>query len=127
MTRDEWIALAERCEKATGPEREIDAAIHDAVYGGSEACGAVIRWGGGVQWIAPYTSSLDAITALIERELPEMRWLCRTNNEGGFGNLYRKATLDLSDFRAWPCYAATPALALCAAFCRACASHVPTK
>jgi hypothetical protein len=26
-TRNEWLALAERCEKATGPDREIDAAI----------------------------------------------------------------------------------------------------
>lgn len=27
MTREEWEALAVRCEKAAGPDREIDAAL----------------------------------------------------------------------------------------------------
>jgi hypothetical protein len=31
MTREEIIALAERCEKATGPDRELDAQIWVAV------------------------------------------------------------------------------------------------
>jgi hypothetical protein len=27
-TREQWLALADRCEKATGPDREIDAVLH---------------------------------------------------------------------------------------------------
>jgi hypothetical protein len=33
MTRDEWKNLAERCEKAAGPDREIDGALYDALAG----------------------------------------------------------------------------------------------
>jgi hypothetical protein len=32
MDRDELLALAERCEKATGADREVDLAIHLALY-----------------------------------------------------------------------------------------------
>jgi len=104
----EWLALAERCEAATGPDKLLDMAIRFAL-------GAPVRpWN--------YTASLDAITALIERELPEVQWLCRTDTLGGFGNLYRRRNPD----RSWPCFAFTPALALCAAFCRAMAEKVTT-
>jgi hypothetical protein len=102
-TREEWLALAERIEKATEPNREIDARI-------SVAVGAVVmrflkvtgKW---AFWTTPvepsqcaalsnvsgneddafralskytiaqrYTGSLDIITALIEREFPGHSW-----------------------------------------------------
>lgn len=34
-TESELIALAERCEAATGPDRELDLCVKAAVYGGS--------------------------------------------------------------------------------------------
>jgi hypothetical protein len=140
-TKAEWIALAERCEKATGHDRDIDARIEALVNGrlaDARAPGWTFR-AGLKPWqlssavrgefisetsrpASHYTASLDAITTLIERELPEVQWLCRPDKEGGFGNLYRRRNPD----RSWPCFAFTPALALCAAFCRAMADKVTT-
>lgn len=64
-----WLDLAERCRNATGPDREIDAAIYKAArskdFGYSEKernCPA-------------YTRYLDAIAALIEDKLPG--WMAR--------------------------------------------------
>ena len=126
-TKAEWTALAERCEKATGPDQKLDAAIELAL--GRQVEWHVVSgewnkhpvqltsWGG--EAVPDFTRSLDAITALIERELPEMQWLCRPDAKGGFGNLYPKSHFDLVDYPIWPSYAATPALALCAAFAKA--------
>ena len=122
-TKAEWLALSERCEKATGSDREIDAAMHDAVNGGSDAWEAFRKWGGGVQWIEPYTRSLDAIVALIGRgELPaawvwtlgqnihHRTWGVSINNLDSDGVPYSVC---------WGASSHAPALALCAAFCRA--------
>jgi hypothetical protein len=101
-----WLALASRCERATGPDREIDKAISKAATGDSS--------------LTPHTASLDAITALIERELPGMRWLCRSDVKGGTGIVYPKPIAGLSAATpTWAADAATPALALCAAFAKA--------
>lgn len=61
MTREQWTALARRCEAATGPDPQIDALIWNAVY----APGSELPAG------AELTASLDAIRALTERELPK--------------------------------------------------------
>lgn len=108
--RPTWLALAERCEKATGPDRMIDAEIHDAVYGGSEAWEAVRRWGGGVQWIKHRTASVDAITTLIERKLPG----CSYRSGRGEAGTYWAAIG--ADFLM---SAASEPLARCAVFCQA--------
>jgi hypothetical protein len=138
-TKAEWIALAERCEKATGPDREIDATME--AYAGKWSADDLEYVLADIETnarIDVYTRSLDAITALIERELPEMRWLCRPDKEGGFGTLYAAPeaieqgslktweTIKQESLKEWPCwaYADTPALALCAAFCRAMAEKV---
>jgi hypothetical protein len=52
-------ALLERVERASGPDRELDAAIRDALYEPAKR-GA---------W-RPYTGSLDASLALVEEMLP---------------------------------------------------------
>jgi hypothetical protein len=126
-TKAEWLALAERCEKAKGPDQSIDVWIEN--YCGIAEFIQPHTWRASIDSpergrIRPLTASLDAITALIERELPEVRWVCRTDTLGGrsFGNLYRRRNPD----RSWPCFAFTPALALCAAFCRAMAEKEPT-
>jgi len=56
-------ALIERVENATGPDRELDAAIRDALY-------EPVKRGA---W-TPFTSSLDAALALVEEKLPGTFW-----------------------------------------------------
>jgi hypothetical protein len=102
-TREEWLALAERIEKATEPNREIDArisvAVGDVVMRFLKVSGKWAFWTTPVEpnqcaslsnvsgneddafrslgnyKIAPrYTGSLDVITELIERELPGHSW-----------------------------------------------------
>jgi hypothetical protein len=93
MTRDEWLELATRCEKATGPDARIDGTIAKAVnllsadahFLGQDAWGLETNiWviGGFASYEFPdveeYTASLDAITALIEREL--LGWYCTSTH-----------------------------------------------
>jgi len=139
--KDELLALAERCERAEGPDRELDAEIAVAVLGGE------IVWktanytmeqyparryasedhigGYGNAPVEQYSASLDAAMALVPKET-----FWRLGHDG--------AGADPSDFRAdvlwfiWPigpkasphqrqskAIAATPALALTAACLRA--------
>lgn len=119
MTRKQWEALAARCEAATGPDREIDALIWNAVH----APGSDLPAG------AELTASLDAITALIERELPGSLYLARQlwdkKEKTAFASIFeyfgeypsRYAKTEYNGL------ASTPALALCAAFCRAMAER----
>ncbi len=57
-------ALAERLEKATGPDRELDRVLH---YELSDVDGLELVFG-----VPDYTSSIDAAMALVDRLLP--RW-----------------------------------------------------
>lgn len=127
MTREQWTALAARCEAAEEEDREIDWAIGLAtgwrrdIYDGNDM---LIDWEGnmfpehpGAIWPS-VTDSLDTITALIEQELPGHSW--RTGNlpsRRGFAFLGTSKAEHV---------AATPALALCAAFCRAMAERAAT-
>jgi hypothetical protein len=120
-SKEEWLALAERCEKATGPDREIDGAIIAALG---------FSWRGMDYWDnatstkilrgrTDYTASLDAITALIEREMTDAGWSAHSEYyDESVGRITRRGKDTIV------CYAATPALALCAAFCRAMAEKV---
>ena len=103
MTRDEWIALAERCEAATGPDDRLDFAIDGLLFAPRLMRGFKAR--------APYTASLDAITALIERELPDYDYTCGKTN----GGLTIHAQCGSHEMA----FGSAPALALCGAFCRA--------
>jgi hypothetical protein len=120
---EEWLALAEQIEKATGPNREIDARIFVAL--------GRLPFS---PWIGDVTHSLDAITALIEREFPGHLWAVLRRE------IVTKAMLDqptakdkiatsltLRQVRtAIYANAETPALALCTVFCRAMAARVPS-
>lgn len=121
MTRDEWLALAERCETAKGADREIDGDIAHAAKQFVDYLPRVPErpwlWAEFVEpddwecWEAPeYTASLDAITALIERELPGSTF--KVGRDGAGANYAQCAGKRITE-------AATPTLALCAAFCRA--------
>ena len=124
-----WVELAERCEKAMGPDREIDAAMAKALGlvppgltpGASRGYEARFSNSAGLVWDAPYyTTSLDAIAALIERKLPGWRVRWHTDGDGVHeAFLEDKGDFDAIDARHTETFAASPALALCAAFCRA--------
>jgi hypothetical protein len=62
MNRDEWTALAERCESTAGPDRDIERCMCRLIPDGFQMVP-----------FSEFTASLDAITALIARELPEPR------------------------------------------------------
>jgi hypothetical protein len=115
-TRDEWLALAGRCETAKGPDRELDADILSA-WAPLDRNGTKAGWrmdGEPGDWAKPYTASLDAITALIERELPG-----RDVHSGTFRGRANGMIMN-ADRTAGPWReAATEPLARCAAFCRA--------
>lgn len=105
-------ALADRCEAATGPDREIDRAIIDA-FGWRNDHGVPIP--PGYIGIPAYTASLDAAMTLVPKGAPE--W-----NVEGWGS--PSAVHDGRLSTGWVSgarrvYAATPALALCAAALRA--------
>lgn len=93
--------LLTRLEDAKEGSRELDAEI------GQFACAEYYC-------SPPYTASLDAITGLIERELPGVEW--------DITNVYgmNRAAVGLN-FEDGPEYGegATPALALCIAFVKA--------
>lgn len=130
MTPTEWNALAERCRDAKGADREIDGDISLAVgeaqdvfkdtpYVDREGARFVGR---GMVFSAPYyTASLDAIVALVERELPGWIWTIYSKAEGPHPT--PRATVVATDYRTQiGCNGQTPALALCAAFCLAMAA-----
>lgn len=78
--------LIDRVEKATGPDRDLDAEIDVALFGGEtvwkqanytmESYPASRRpskqhvGGFANEHVPPYTASLDAVVALVEKELP---------------------------------------------------------
>jgi hypothetical protein len=63
MTREDMLALADRVESLTGPDREVDARIQNSVFGWH-------KWASDTPWIASdeglpaYTASLDAAMSL---------------------------------------------------------------
>ncbi len=82
-----WIDIAERCEKATGPDREIDCDMARLL--GWERQHA---YGYGRFWVTPekmirvvplWSDSLDALTALIDRELPVCRAMDAMKRDAG--------------------------------------------
>jgi hypothetical protein len=124
MKREEWLALAERCEKATGPDYRIDAAISIALgdvpkgFTAGKIRGFESRFSNksGYTWDAPrYTSSLDALSRLFILGMPKENGFV-----GGYeARLWLKNDLSLGSRGS----GSTLALALCAAFCRAMAER----
>jgi len=125
-TKAEWLALAERAEKATGPDREIEEVISCLIYGWTKTvvfidpfgdCPMLVDTEGNGPCIADeYTACLDAITALIERDLPgwmlTLYWPTKTHGP--------RAVLVSPDYRKQiGADAQTVPNAACNAFCRA--------
>ena len=104
-TREEWLALAERCAAAEGPGIGLDLDIGFAA-------------GISVSLTLPYTASLDAITGLIARALPGWHWEVGADRSAMMRKPNRpaKRALAIDDICIWQ--GVSPALALCEAFCR---------
>ena len=130
MSREEFLALADRVEQATGPDRELDCAIRMAVYAPEGSTmeqspingnwciysGTSFRTGKPALWEShlgrnhSFTASLDAAMSLAEG--------C-----GGQVTFFKDGTAKAFLWQPYPlaieCKAATPALALCAAALKA--------
>lgn len=101
---ERFLALAARCEAATGPDAALDMEIHLAL--------------GGVRERMPpkYTAYIDAIVWQIERRLPGYGWACFRSGKPEVmparGTIYCGADWQID------ADAALPALGLCAALFR---------
>lgn len=108
MTKQsELRALLADVERATGPDRELDARIYGTIMGlrvERRGPGEIYVWDDSngtpecaetAATVTPYTASLDACLALQERVLPGWKWMIDTetgetivfehNPEGVFG------------------------------------------
>lgn len=124
---DELVELAERIESATEPDRELDARI-EAARRGEDYDALFVQGYAPEDWnAAPFTASLDAAMTLVPEGL---EWLARSDDCGGFANVTGKdfqsiveisggETFNRSTGLSAPSWAATPALALCAASLKA--------
>jgi len=80
MNKPALEGLLERLEKCEGPDREIDFWISARIYNPSHHTDAELQAdidAVGIEGMvieAPYTASLDACIALVERVLPGYRW-----------------------------------------------------
>jgi hypothetical protein len=123
------LELADACEAAEGPDRELDCAIAVSAanffeipprydggpigYGYHDAKGAEIHPGhGGDQMVPAYTASIDAAMTLVPEGCD-----VTLDREKGFGAALVFDTLGVDTIGA--ARATTPALALCAASLRA--------
>jgi hypothetical protein len=145
MTKIELVALANRCERALGPDRELDARIVEALgyrrtveregkvwrYYGSGPLGNIERLAKAT--LPRYTASLDAAMTLIEPDWAfsidngPCHWICLGEEKpmGRCDIKYPKPDYD-GEGDSWitvRAIAATPALALCAASLKAIASQ----
>ena len=123
--------LAERVEKLAGPCRETDSRVFRAM--GSPLPSSFAGLGISLTWQPDgsatmpigdmqvrydppaFTASLDAVVALIERELPDWVWNAGACHVAFLAAGERPCSADIMDCGK----AATPALALLAAFLRA--------
>ena len=135
--------LIETLEKLEKPDREADAELAlmammpqevfgdefgtSSVDGPNYFYGDAVWAGGGQIWHSPdFTASLDAAIALVERVLPDHRWLidkrpfAKDRHDGYRATCYRQGHPYKSDGSDTPsAWAPTPALALLTALLRA--------
>lgn len=119
--RGEFSRLAEQCEKATGPDRELDALIHVALgRAGSNIVALKTGWcAGSDSDLNPirspaYTASIDAALTLV----PD-GWMLLAISDFMFDGMNGARLVDCEDNSAESFGTSNNALALCAAALRA--------
>ena len=132
--REQWLDLARRCEKARGPDREIDRAIFDLANPGEwrpRAPGARIKWCYSAKTgfvmlrskrgYPALTYSLDAAVALIEKSMPDTALECHKMGSAACVILFRCDATGWHDpsYGRFSAEAVSLPLALCAAYCAA--------
>lgn len=122
MTRptDELEALAVRCEQATGPDRALDKDIREALgQPVMDEHGTMVEWRPDFYAAPAYTASLDAAMTLVPEgaDAAGERFKVEGWNEQTVHPPHVKASAWVAGAKR--AYAATPALALCAAALRA--------
>ncbi len=125
MKRDDLELLLERVQKAMGPERGLDATIFGLLALPEPWPTWIVEQEAGrddFTAIPRYTASLDAITALIERELPGWQIACGTCGEHDVP--WACVTEPMEPCRDFSESDLTMPLALCAAFLQALIAQV---
>lgn len=116
-TRDEWLALAERCEEAKGPDRELDAALAKASVPHTNGTPHIIMWSvdpdTGRQIPNAFTASLDAAVTVVETEFGNFWSISWVGDEHANELCLAKVMYEKGESYV------SPALALMAAYCRA--------
>lgn len=109
------LALAERCEQATGPDRELDFTIDNFMLKHGPEADRIRN----PRYVLPYTASLDAAVTLV----PEgCDWHCQSNPSVSacWASVSpMKVDSKLQEWGSGMRRASTAALALCAAALRA--------
>ena len=116
-------SLIEKLRGLKGPDREVDVAIVQAIYPRIGQCTSHCVGDDPIFWREPYykekcpplTASLDAVTALIMREMPKC--LCDMNTFGAAA-IYPNWLIGDVDTK-YAATAETPAIALLIAFLEA--------
>lgn len=134
--REKLQVLLERVKAASGPDREMDAAVWLALEPGvtrkqwsyiHTASGQECRMDetrdatGRLIVVPSFTASIDAALALVERVLPGWFGKVSFNGRGSFCWLWEPGVLD-DDDDGKPIYGKTPALAILAALLTALAA-----
>jgi len=120
-------SLLERVKGLSGPDRDVDRAVLDALETPNLGWGSIwpasVTWDSTDEgkWAAPLSASLDAVVALCERLVPDYRWHLANRDyvdgvyQGdGFG-AWLEHPVSSGGGPDWHAHGATPALALLAA------------
>jgi hypothetical protein len=108
---NEIDALIAKCAAATGGDRELDGLMAKQLRESGEY--------GAYEFYEPepYTSSIDSIVALVERELPGAGWCLYSTGTPVHAERYWARILSVKDRKMKR--TASPALALCQCFLKA--------
>lgn len=128
--KKKWLELAERCEKATKPDVELSEDIACASFEWEKITEIIEPYGNvpmminvegqGPMIAGDYTSSVDAISDLIDNQFPEIGYILYYNKSNllwnaGLGT-YSSSYVGSSGIN--PGSGVNRALALCATYCK---------
>jgi len=125
--------LLERVKAATGPDREIDRDLTEALYSDISTRERRVLANDQFAWMhpeyglvrcEPYTASVDAALALVERVLPRWEFNLSVEHPGDDGAAIWRAEIG-DPLMGFDAEAPTPALALLAAALEALAYQQP--